>query len=296
MRVLFACWLVVGGCDMGDPSFVTSPDGGGPSDAGPPQLGVRGRFEVIEGIDLRPGGAQAFSALDGDITDSDLWPLYHLTALSGACRIYSLDPPYCSPTCDGICIAEDMCMPSAHSLSAGKVTIDGLLQSVTLSRQVDNSYTADDPLPMDLFSSEAVVEIDAAGDEVSWFVMSTGGVRPIDSDLPPAAVVLDGSDDFTITWPNPDASTNVTLEIRATNAYRGQPAPAILECIGPDQGSLTVPRGLIQLFPPALASCTADVDCPRARLRRQHQDSVIRSDIPIELVVAHEVRFTVDHR
>ncbi len=297
-RRVVACLLLLGACDI-DAAVYPYPDGGLDAsfiDAGPPTLASRGRFFVIEGAELHPAGPVAYAAVEGHITNGDLRPLYYIAATEGDCRLLTIDEPaFCQTVCDGVCIGPDVCIEAPRYLSAGSATIRGLLTSINLAQQTDNAYLAVGELPLDLFTSEAVVRLSASGDEISWFVLSAGGVRALVTDLPLTPLDLDTGGDVTITWADPDPSTIVHLELTATNAYVGQPAPAILDCQAMDAGSLTIPASLIAAMPRMEGSCV-DADCPRARLRRQHSDSIIRSTVPIQLVVASEIRFSATHQ
>ncbi len=297
-RRVAVCLLLLGACDI-DAAVYPYPDGGLDAsfiDAGLPTLASRGRFFVIEGTELQPEGPLLYSAVEGHITNGDLRPLYNIAGTEGDCRLLTIDEPaFCQTICDGVCIGPDVCIEAPRFLSAGSATIGGLLTSINLAQQTDNAYLAAGVLPLDLFTSEAVVRLSASGDEISWFVLSAGGVRSLVTDLPMTPLDLDTGADVTITWANPDPSTVVQLELIATNAYVGQPAPAILDCQAMDDGSLTIPASLIAALPRLDATCV-DADCPRARLRRQHSDSIIRSTVPIQLVVASEIRFAVTHQ
>jgi hypothetical protein len=233
--------------------------------------------------------------MEGVITTGDVGALYQVDRSAGSCDMLRLaQQASCSGGCTGLCIADEQCVAAPTNLSAGRIDITGLTQTIAFERQSDNRYLGEGPLPLDLFTSEAVVRLYAAGDDVIWFFMSTGGVRPLDTDLPLTPVVLDGSGDLDIRWDNPDITTHVVLELYAQTQLAGELVPAIVHCREQDDGSLSVPRELLAEFPTAKATCTG-FDCQRARLRRQHMDSLIRSNVPLELVVAHEVRFAIEY-
>lgn len=298
MRRVVVCLGLLGACDI-DGGAYDFPDGGVDAttiDAGPPTLLTRGVFHVVEGVELNPEGPVAYGQVEGRITTGDLRSLYDLEKTEGDCRLLTIDePPFCQAFCAGVCIGPDVCVEAPRYLSAGTATIRGLLATINLAQQTDNIYLAVGELPPDLFTSEAVVRLTTSGDEVYWFVLSAGGVRSLVTDLPSSPLDLDVGGDITISWSNPDPSATVRLELIATNAYPGQPPPALLDCTTMDDGDLTIPASLLAEMPRIDATCV-DVDCPRARLRRQHADSIIRSTVPIQLVVASEIRFAVSHQ
>lgn len=280
-------------CDLDQAQFQWADASMVESDAGPPSLLTRGRFEVIEGVDLHPEGITPFVRADGVITTGDTGSLYRAAAVEGSCTLFTLDSPaQCSGVCAGLCIAEDHCVDKPVYLSAGAVTLTGLNERVDLVQQPDNSYRAETTLPMDLFTSEAVVRLGAAGEDIMWFAMATGGVRPLDADLPLTPVVL-GDTDLTISWASPDPTSNVVLELFAANQIHGQPLPAILRCTERDDGAITVDASLLAQFPSTPTDC-AGIDCPRSRLRRMHIDSLIRSGVPIDLTVSADMMFAIE--
>jgi len=291
-RVIGAGWIALAGCEGWVPTDDPNPTGG--PDAAVGDLATRGRFEVVEGATLTASDAQPFVSLGGRITTGDPRPLYTVVENLGDCRLLTIEhPPQCLPSCDGVCIADGDCVLAPRNLSAGPMTITGLQTQVRLDRQADDSYAPRDPLPDDLFSSEAYVTLTADGAEVSWFVMSAGGVGPLVTDLGAAPVQL-GREDFTITWDRTDPSAQIELELRADNQFPGQPSPAILQCAAMDEGSITIPGAMLAVFPRVSATC-ADAECVPGRLRRLHRDGVVRSAVPIELSVVYELRFPVDH-
>jgi hypothetical protein len=283
--MLAACDLDQSAYHWADASMVES-------DAGPPSLLTRGRFEIIEGVDLNPEGATQFARADGLITTGDMGGLYRASAVEESCTLFTLDSPaLCSGVCAGLCIAEDHCVDKPVYLSAGDLTLTGLTERVDLVQEPDNSYRAGGPLPLDLFTSEAVVRLGASGEDILWFAMATGGVRPIDADLPLTPVVL-GDTDLVISWANPDTTSNIVLELFAANQIHGQPLPAILRCTERDDGAIVVDASLLAQFPSTPTDC-AGIDCPRSRLRRMHIDSLLRSGVPIDLTVASDTMFAI---
>jgi hypothetical protein len=289
---MVAALCIVGvGCDIDGESF---PDAFQPSDAGV-GLMTWGEFDVLEGVDVGADSAQPFVSIEGRIGDIDLRRLYQQTDQAGSCKLLTLrQVATCGGTCETLCVEDDQCIDPVL-MSAGRVEIHGLLAAVDMVEQPDHSYAPAGPLPDDLFSSEANVVLDAYGGELPWFSLGTAGTRALNSDLAQTTTVLPGDADLVITWPDPDASALITLELYATRQYPAQPPPAMIRCMESDDGQLIVPARLLAVFPEANADCLT-VDCPKARLRRGHSDTVISGGVPIELLVAHEVRFPIDHR
>jgi hypothetical protein len=80
-------------------------------------------------------------------------------------------------------------------------------------------------------------------------------------------VLVDGGTHHPGRLPTP---ARVHLLLNANNLGHGMAFDAIIECEGPDSGELTIPRALIEAFPPVqgdLAACEGS-DCPLSLLTR----------------------------
>ncbi len=93
---------------------------------------------------------------------------------------------------------------------------------------------------------------------------------------------------------DPDAC--VRLDIRAPTRGHGLTITAFLSCVGPDDGLITVPAGLLALFPESACPVNAGADCHYSELTRYTAQTVETISGDLTLEVRSAVYFYYDHR
>ncbi|HEU5057485.1 MAG TPA: hypothetical protein VFU21_13205 [Kofleriaceae bacterium] len=308
-RLALALWLLLlapacGGDDDGGGGDVDSgpeADGGGGGEG--PRDRVEGDLAVYEGRFGEGESATEWSYVLAHFVDPR--PRYmRLEMETGACRMWSWQPGTCGE-CDGLCDAEGECVPFAPPLSAGLLTFGGINGGDLEMEPSEYGYFLDRDLPADLFAPDSEVTVTAAGgDDVGGFTLAAGGVDPIAIDLVAQGegenqdtLLLEDGADLTLSWEPTDPGTRVRLEINSNNQGHGLPVDSMIECESDDVGSLTVPRAMIEAFPPKeYQNICAGTDCPPSTLTRYRWDRAAVGDLEVELRVEFRAQFVVLHQ
>ena len=286
-----------GGDAGGDADGAPRDDGGGGGQG--PRDRAEGDVMVYEGI-IGEGGT-AWSYVQASFLDPR--PRYMALEMeAGDCRMWSFEPGDCGP-CTGLCDADGECVPFPTSLSAGVLTVGGVEGGAIEMEPTEYGYFLDGATPADLFGPDSEVTLTAVGGpDIDGFALSAGGVDPIAIDL--VAGGEDGDDtlrledgaDLELVWEPARPGTRVRLEINSNNRGHGLPVDSMIECESDDDGSLTVPRAMIEAFPekPYQNIC-AGTDCPPSTLTRYRWDRTAVSGLEVELRVEFRAQFLVVH-
>jgi len=226
----------------------------------------------------------------------------HVQIEEGECRFLALDPGACGGPCDPgqMCAADGTCQPVwSEPLEAGLLTITGVGDPVVLepvgSGYITGNYHTH-TTPPDLFAAFETITASFAGDVFPAAELSARGVAPIDLDYSGIFLPLVDGQDNVVTWtPGPDADACVSLLINGHNAGHGLPLGDIIWCVGPDDGSLTIPQAVVEAFEDGEwlgefggVSCEG-LDCPPSVLSRYTRNEVEVDPGPVELIVRSTV-------
>lgn len=223
-------------------------------------------------------------------------PDWHSETLRvGDCRLLEYEPGFCTPACEGVCVAPDECRPWPQYLSAGTLTFAGLTQPLALDPQFDNRYLSFGSLPMPLFQPSSSIVATASGADVPSFVAASAAVSPLVSPLRGQLVSLADGSDYSVTWQDPTASTRVRVTITKGGVFHGQPSPAIIECDAADTGSLVIPRAIIEAFPLVGVGCPKMIDCSYFSAMRYTTGEVTTSLGPVRMLVGSGFNTEVEH-
>ena len=266
VRSLLALVLAVG-CGDGSPSQ-GEPDAraGGGDDAG-------GDGSIGELVVLSGGGyghlwfpPVVFGSIWGDNP-----PAWHSeVAHDGACRVLTYQPGFCTD-CAGVCLAPDECRPWPDYLAAGAITVSGIAgDDLVLEPEFDQRYQTWGGLPDPLFADDAVITIEAAGDQVDGFGGSVPAVARLtipSLDETGQVVLADGAD-IELGWPAPVAGSRVHVFAHSGGALHGTPPEVILECDGEDTGSLVITADILEALPVIGSGCAKMHDCAKLGVMR----------------------------
>jgi len=277
----------------GGPAPGTPHDGdpGAPDAAGG---AVAGEITVLDGGGLGHNW-RAPVVFGGFPTDPPAW--HQEVVAAGACRVLAYEPAFCDPPCDGVCTAPNTCRPWPTYRSAGTLTIGGLAAPLSVTPSFDASYVTLGGLPDPLFDSDATVTLDAAGDEIDAFSLSTQAVRRIAIpafDAAGLATMVDGAD-LLLSWPSADAASRVHVLVHAGGAPHGIPAASILECDAADTGALTIPRAAIEAMPQLGTGCAKGRDCAKFGIMRYRRATTETDLGTVTLTVGAGVDYPVVH-
>lgn len=300
--------LLIAACGGGDDGG-GGEDGGGGAD-GAPEVdgggGDDGPRDQVEGqisIDEAVFGADGYDSSWVAASILEPRPQYMAIAMEmGDCRMWRYQPADCG-ACDGLCDADGDCVPFPVPLSAGNITVSGIQGGDVTLRPSEYGYTVDNPPPVDLYApGDGVASAAEGGDDVAAFSLAAEGVDPIGIDLVDGGGgeqdtlrMVDGGD-LVVSWDPARPGTRVRLEIDSNNQGHGLPVTSMIECESDDDGSLIVPRAMVEAFPekPYQNICVA-IDCPPSSLTRYRWDRADVSGLAVELRVEFRRYFLVVH-
>jgi hypothetical protein len=258
-----------------------------------------GTVDVSEQADRFHGAP--FSRVEGRFLEAP-YPSFHAVALEeGACRHYELAIGDCDPACEGglVCTADGACAAFPGGASAGRLTVDGLAEPVSIeaSGPAAGDYRSPAGLPFPLFEASDPVSAQVSGGQVPRIRLAAAGVAPMDADLVSTGLVLADGGDALVTWtagPDPEACVQVVLN--GSNLSHGAPLRDIVRCEGADTGSLTIPQAIVERFPHGdTPEVTEGYDHPASTLGRYTRSRVETDSGPVELLVRSTTYFLVSH-
>lgn len=268
-----------------------------------------GQFSLHQIRTPRSGSRRAWAA--GSIMEPR--PRYQrLEKEEGACRLWTWDVAWCEG-CEypeGLCNDEGECVESfPRTLSAGpiSVSVDGE-QVLDMFFIAGQGYLGGYMLPDGLFGAGDRLTLEAAGGpDVSGFSLGGRMLEPAMIDLErlpgrdyDGAVVLRDGQDRTISWSPVVDGSRVRIELPTNNRGHGSPPDALIECEAFDDGSIVVPRSIVEAFPEEEdrgegTPCPGSTDCPAATVTRYVTDRVDVDGLTIELEVGARYTFSVIH-
>jgi hypothetical protein len=305
-RAFVSCVLVAAGCGddggSGNPpdADTTTPD----ADTGPPRESA-GNLDVIENRGFYDDGGGNLveyreSRVFGQLYQDRAARFHVETMRSGPCWLRQYTPAQCSTPCtDGLCVATDTCEPWPTRIDGGRLTVTGL--AVSLAIDWDGSYYYNtDVLPEDVFADDASVTASFAGATTPAMSIDAGGVSTIDPQIVDGKILIPypAGQDFVLRWTPDGSDARVRVTYNSNNQGHGAPFNAILECDVPDSdGEVALPAAMLDAFPETRAwTVCAGSDCPPSTIRRYRRGThAIGSDREVELVVASQLSFGVDH-
>jgi hypothetical protein len=286
-----------GGDDGGGGAADANSDGGG---GGPDGSTARATDYVANAaglISLTEGPASWLvftQKLYARMSDAPAVPAASVLASAGECEIWVHPAPaFCDPPCNlGVCVADDECVPFPNVVSAGDVTLSGLLEPLRFVAG-EFGYLPDHEIPGDdLFADGAAITASASGGDVPGFTLEATGVPSLEADLDlESGGVLrieDGVDEI-IRW---TAEETGRIQLGLVVGHHGSDYEALLVCETEDDGELVVPGDLISQFPRQMS----DLESHTSWLARFSRDVVDTDAGPIELFVSTSVIiYAIDH-
>jgi hypothetical protein len=292
-RLAFLCFLVAcGGGASGDDDGDDGPDAGAP-------LERRGWVDVSEGRSVFDDGtgpteyrtSQVLAAFFEDGEGS----FHRETAASGDCVLRTYTPALCDQYCEGVCVGPNQCEPWPTRVSAGRLTVTGLETAVSIDPKA-GWYYPQGALPENLFDDDATIEASLAGADLPAMSLDTRGVPEIEAAITEGKITITPGQDFVLRW-TPAGVGRVRVTLNSNNQGHGQPYLGIIECDVEDSaGEVTIAHELHDAWPETQAwTVCAGTDCPPSVIRRYRRDAIPMGEQEIELQVANQLYFGVDH-
>ena len=239
----------------------------------------------------------SISAFVGDNPEPE-----HFTVIAGEgeCLYLRWHNGLCDPPCDAgqECNVDDVCVPQRLGVSGGTLTITVAGDTIEIepTEGYPGHYWPQEDMPDDLFEQGDPITAELTGDVFPAVALDARGVMSMDVDLVEQGLTMEYGQDTAITWTagtEPDACVEVYL-VQQGPLMHGDFPEEIIWCIGQDDGSLVIPRLLVEMFPIGdLEACDDDEDwfCVQSTLSRFTRDTVVTTPGPTRLMVKSEVRF-----
>jgi hypothetical protein len=243
----------------------------------------------------------AFARIEGLVQDGPYPTFYEIVHEEGGCRYLKAAFGSCDPMCPNgeVCVIGDVCVPYPNPLSGGTLTVSGLGEPIEIVAEDWNAglYTGPAGLPADMFDSSDSVGAKFEGGDFPAVTMGAKGVDTINPDLVETEFEMVDGQDAQITWtPGADPEACIRVVLNGLNATHGAPLSDIIECEGPDTGSLAIPQAFVEDFPYGTTpEVTSGYDWPHSELTRYTRSSVDEAQGPARLLVRSTAYFLLSH-
>lgn len=227
--------------------------------------------------------------------------LHEVVQEEGECRYLRAALGFCDPACGAgdLCTIEGECRPLPLLVSGGTLTFAGLGEDIAIEPEefAPGTYVGPGGLPDDLFDEGDVVGARLSGDVFPATSLSARGVAPVDADLTGTGLDLVDGQDAQIVWtPGSDSEACVQVVLNGFNQTHGAPLSDIIRCESSDDGSLLVPRSMVDAFPVGdQPQVTEGYDWPHSELTRYTRSTRSTEQGPASLVVHGTTTFLLRH-
>jgi len=241
LAFLALCAALANGCGSGSgddddvADAAAEPDARVVELAGPCALAEKvGVFEIAH--------REIYSAITGQVADGVV-PVTILQPeeTSGDCQLLRKVNPFCDPACDpgDVCNHSGDCIPFPVNLSAGTVTVTGLLDTVAMEPNSADAYQKLDISHPPFEAGDALL-LSAGGDAVDGFQLDGVGVTPL------AGVnnswQIRAGEALAVTW---TAGAGHARILATLNVDQHGNSPVTMHCDFEDTGSASMPATLI---------------------------------------------------
>jgi hypothetical protein len=184
---------------------------------------------------------------DGPTPSNTIW---EKSAVEGNCTLFVPRIPFCPDPCaeNAVCVEDSKCQPLPNSMNVGVVTVSGAKTSdgqKTLTMEAISNYyqLIGIKLASPPFGEGDSVSLSAGGDSIAApFTMGVRGISPLKL-LNDSLVLADGQP-INLKWTPPGIAGISTISVSMDISYHGGTKGKI-ETVCEDNGSLTIPAGLI---------------------------------------------------
>jgi len=223
-------------------------------------------------------------AVTGQVWDEP-FPSWHDVLLeTDSCRYSVYLPGTCNPPCEGgdLCTAAGECVGWPDGVEAGTLTIDGLADPLVLEplEHAPGSYGATVSVYQDQFGEKDPVTVSLEGDTFPALALAARGVAEVEADVGGDGLSIPDAQPVTVTWNSgSDAQACAQVNLYTQNMGHGLPILNVLECVGPDIGSLTIPAEMTDIWPDwTTPEACAGIDCPYSEVVR-YTRQIVETDV-----------------
>ncbi len=257
MRSFWLC--VLGLFLMGVPPLACNDTGGGGDTDGDTDTDTFDHQASIDGrcpLDERYGSFEVgqhpnYSNVRGWVKDGVV-PLtvWHLEESEGDCQLLRKIHPECDPACEGgqTCSQDGECVPFPLNVSAGTVTVYGLVEDLAMEPNGVDEYENNE-VTSPPFAPGAQILVRADGGDTGEFFLDGTGVEPL--VIPDNEWVINRDEslvvqeDLEITWTPQEGDWRIMATL---NIDQHGNSPVTMICYFEDTGTAVVPKGLLQTF------------------------------------------------
>lgn len=240
-------------CGDGDGSDTEGGDGGDGGDGStetldPATVPLGGPCDLAKDY----GGFEILSADDawgvqGAVSDGVVPQLVLEEIMSdGDCTLKRRNNPFCDPPCDAgeTCDFDGECLPYPQFQDLGTVTVDGLVQPVSMEPVFPGNTYFDTSVPNPPFTPGEAVRLNMPGGLYGPAELFAVGVEPLEGMA--AEWIVEAGVDLPVTWDAPsDANARSEIYLTLSVDQHGT-TPGAVFCTFADTGSGTVPGTVIQ--------------------------------------------------
>jgi hypothetical protein len=245
---------------------------------------LHGRFLVnlVEATSLSDAYTSILGRVNDGPTPSTL--AWDTSTTIGVCRLLIPRSPFCDPGCGSAasCVEDGVCRAYPAGVNVGTVTMTGVGAASFQMEPVLYNYQppVGTALGFPPFAEGESVTISAASDSIGSYSLTAKGILPLQTLFD--SVILADNQPVTLQWTPPLATGNSTVSARLDISHHGG-VKGVIECEGPDKGSMTVAATLVDELKALGISGFPTVEVTR------HSSSPARTDMSLELRIESTV-------
>ena len=268
--------LLLPGCPGGDDDDTSAGDDDDDSAAGPGLAACEFADAPVASFDIRQHAfAESWTVSVSGRVWAEPYPSWHeVLRESESCRYMTFLPGNCDPPCEGteLCTSGGECVGWPEGVAAGTMTVEGLGDPLVIEAQdhAPGSYGDSVSLSLDELDGPNPIRVSLAGDVFPAVELEAHAVSQVVTVLEAGGLSIPDAEPVTVTWNagnDPDACAAVNLYTQ--NMGHGLPIINVLQCVGPDTGSLTIPAEMTDIWPDwATPDACAGIDCPYSEVVR----------------------------
>jgi hypothetical protein len=229
-------------------------------------------------------GADEWSvSVTGEVWEEPYPSWHQVLRESENCRYMVYLPGSCDPPCAGgeLCTADSECVGWPTGVAAGTMTVEGLGDPLVIEPldHAPGSYYTSLTLPLDQFGELAPISVSLSGDIFPAVELAARGVSQVVADAAADGLPIPDAEPVTVSWnAGQDPGACAEVHLYTQNMGHGLPIINVMECIGPDIGSLTIPAEMTDIWPDwTTPGVCAGIDCPYSEVVR-HTRQIVPTD------------------
>lgn len=186
-----------------------------------------------------------YAYVTGSVADGVV-PITVLTGLetAGDCTLWRKENLFCDPSCDPgyTCNFDGECVPYPSGQALGTVTVDGLLEPVSMEPTVPGNTYFNTSLPNPPWTPGALVTLKSGGGAFDPFTLY--GVAPDAFAMEDLAWQLTEGEALALSWTPPETTSRTRVRVSMNIDQHGT-TPVSAVCWFDDDGAAEVPSAII---------------------------------------------------